>query len=74
MRMGMESVETTMMQLGARLDEAVVRPQSWWVDRLSRVELDEVRAWAAQRLSEKALWTFSGPERALNALDADLQR
>ncbi len=74
MRMGMESVETTMMQLGARLDEAVVHPQSWWVDRLARVELDEVRAWAAQRLSGEALWTFSGPEQALNALDADLQR
>ena len=70
MRMGMESPEATMMQLGARLDEAEVRPQSWWVERVRETTLDAVRAWAGERLSAPALWTFSGPEAALASLPA----
>ncbi len=73
MRMGMESTEAAMLQLGARFDEAQVRPQAWWVERLKRVTLEQVRAWAASRLSSPALWTFSGPEAAMAMLPEDLQ-
>ncbi len=72
-RMGMDSTDANMMHLGARLDEKRIRPMREWVERVRRVELEDLRSWANRHLCAPALWSFSGPDKALNALPEDLQ-
>ena len=73
MRMGMDSSESNMMHLGARLDEPAILTQDAWVDAIRRVTLDEAREWSSRMLTRPALWTCSGPAESLATLPADLQ-
>jgi len=73
LRMGMDSVESNMLHLGNRFDEAHILPQDAWMKQIRSVTLDEARAWAAKKLAGPALWTCSGPLSALNTLPKDLQ-
>jgi len=72
-RMGMDSTDANMMHLGTRFDEKRVRSQHEWVERVQRVELEELRSWANTCLRAPALWSFSGPDNVLRSLPEDLQ-
>ncbi|MDX8404260.1 MAG: pitrilysin family protein [Mariprofundaceae bacterium] len=67
-RMGMDSVEGHMLYLGGRLDEDELLPHTVWVERVSAVQIDEVRAWVEARLSAKPMWSICAPERALQSV------
>jgi len=73
LRMSMDSVESNMLHLGNRFDEACVLPQDAWMAAIHRVTLDQARDWALSGLSRPALWTCSGPASALASLPQDLQ-
>jgi len=73
MRMGMDSTDANMLHLGARFDEEQVWPQNEWVERVQQVDLKVLVAWVNTHLCVPALWSFSGSEKALNSLPADLQ-
>ena len=72
-RMSMDSTDANMMHLGARFDEASIQPQNEWVKRVWQVELEALRSWVEVHLSAPALWSFSGPDKALNTVPEDLQ-
>jgi len=67
-RMGMDSVEQNMFRLGARFDEMEVRPLSYWIDALEKVDYHELRAWAGKQLKEQPMWSFCGSEKALKSI------
>ncbi len=73
LRMGMDSCEANMLHLGNRFDEPEILPQDAWVAAIRAVSLDEVRDWAAAHLMQPALWTSSGPAKALATLPSELQ-
>ncbi len=74
MRMSMDSTGSNMMRLGARFDEQDICLPNEWVTRLQGVDLEALRAWMKSRLDvTSALWSFSGPDKALNTLPDDLQ-
>jgi len=72
LRMGMDSTDINMLHLGTRLDETGIRPQNQWVEDVQGVELDVLQVWALSHLEASALWSFSGPDKALQLLP-DLQ-
>jgi len=57
LRMSMDSVESNMLHLGDRFDEACVLPQDAWMSQIRSVTLDQARNWAVNTLSSPALWT-----------------
>jgi len=74
LRMGMDSSESNMLHLGARLDEANIQTQDAWVDAIKGVSLDEARAWSQRIIATPALWTCSGPASSLDKLPQDLAK
>ncbi|MFC1545826.1 M16 family metallopeptidase [Pseudomonadota bacterium] len=68
-RMGMESVEGHMLYLGARLDEEILLSHAQWVERIRAVQLDEIRTWVGERLSEKPMWSICAPETILQSIE-----
>jgi len=66
LRMGMDSVEGNMLRLGARFDEAEIRPQSYWLERIRQLGQDDVQHWLVERLSASPLLTVCGPEAQLS--------
>ncbi|MDQ6959996.1 MAG: pitrilysin family protein [Mariprofundaceae bacterium] len=73
MRMGMDSTDANMLHLGARFDEESIQPQDEWVECVQQVDLKTLRAWVSAHLGVPALWSFSGPDKALRNLPKDLQ-
>ncbi|WP_072659300.1 M16 family metallopeptidase [Mariprofundus micogutta] len=64
-RMGLDSVEGQMLYLGARLDEERLVSPVDWVKQIHATDIDAVRSWAADRLSQGLLWSIGAPEQAL---------
>ncbi|MDX8387789.1 MAG: pitrilysin family protein [Ghiorsea sp.] len=64
-RMGMDSVEGAMLQLGALLDEDQVYSPLEWVEKVNGVEPEQVQVWLKKQLETEALWTISAPSAAL---------
>jgi len=65
-RMGMDSVEGAMLQLGALLDEGVVHSPLEWVNKVNDVEPEQVHVWLKKQLEAEAMWTIAAPENVLN--------
>lgn len=61
-RMGMDSVEGAMLQIGALLDEEILYSPLEWVDKVNTVEPEQVQAWLKTQLEAQALWTIAAPE------------
>jgi len=61
-RMGMDSVEGAMLQLGALLDEDKLYSPLEWVDKVNAVQPEQVQLWLKQQLGTDALWTVAMPE------------
>ena len=61
-RMGMDSVEGAMLQIGALLDEGVVHSPLEWVEKINAVKPEQVHTWLKERLETEAMWTISAPE------------
>lgn len=66
-RMGMDSVEGAMLQLGALLDEDKLYSPLQWVDKVNAVQPEQVQLWLKQQLEADALWTIVTPERVPKA-------
>ncbi|MDQ6980124.1 MAG: pitrilysin family protein [Ghiorsea sp.] len=62
-RMGMDSVEGAMLQLGGLLDERTLYSPLEWVDKVNTVQPEQVQRWLKQQLETDALWTIATPER-----------
>ncbi len=62
-RMGMDSVEGAMLQLGALLDERKLYSPLEWVDKVNAVQPEQVQRWLKRQLETDALWTIATPER-----------
>ena len=67
-RMGLDSVEGQMLYLGARLDEQVLISPAAWVDEIHAVDIETVRQWSAEKLSQGLLWSIGAPEQALSEI------
>lgn len=67
-RMGLDSVEGQMLYLGARLDESLLVSPQEWVEKVHAVDIDTVRSWASDRLSQGLLWSVGAPEKALSGI------
>jgi predicted Zn-dependent peptidase len=65
MRMGMDSVEGMMLYLGGRLDEPSLRSPDAWAAAMQQVSIEAVQDWIRSHLTQRPLWTLSGPEAAL---------
>ncbi len=65
-RMGMDSVEGAMLQIGALLDEDKVYSPLEWVKKVEAVEAEQVQAWLNKQLEAEALWTISAPKKVLS--------
>jgi len=61
-RMGMDSVEGSMLQLGALLDENTVYSPLEWVGKVEAIQPNQVQAYLSQCLSEDVLWTIATPD------------
>jgi len=61
-RMGMDSVEGSMMQLGALLDEKEVCSPLEWVNKVEAIQPKQVQDYLSKCLSENVLWTIARPE------------
>ena len=61
-RMGMDSVEGAMLQLGALLDERKLYSPLEWVDKVNVVQPEQVQRWLKRQLETDALWTIATPE------------
>ena len=61
-RMGMDSVEGAMLQLGALLDEDKLYSPLEWVDKVNAVQEEQVQLWLKRQLEADALWTIATPE------------
>ncbi len=61
-RMGMDSVEGAMLQLGALLDESKLYSPLEWVDKVNAVQPEQVQQWLKKQLEADALWTIVTPE------------
>ena len=61
-RMGMDSVEGAMLQLGALLDESKLYSPLEWVDKVNAVQPEQVQRWLKKQLEADALWTIVTPE------------
>jgi len=64
-RMGMDSVEGSMLQLGALLDERQLYSPLQWVEKVKQVEPEQVQTWLKTHLEAPVLWTVAAPEQAL---------
>jgi len=62
-RMGMDSVEGAMLQLGGLLDERKLYSPLEWVDKVNAVQPEQVQLWLKRQLETDALWTIATPER-----------
>ena len=61
-RMGMDSVEGAMLQVGALLDEEVLYSPLEWVEKVQAVKPEQVQAWLKNHLEAEATWTIATPE------------
>ncbi len=68
LRMGMDSVEGNMLRLGGRFDEAPVRTQAYWLERLRRVNMDTLHAWLREHLSAVPMLSICGPQEEIAGL------
>lgn len=64
-RMGMDSVEGAMLQIGALLDEDTLYSPLEWVNKVNEVEPEQVQTWLKAQLEAESLWTISAPEQVL---------
>jgi len=62
-RMGMDSVEGSMLQLGALLDERVIYSPLEWVEKVQAVEPEQVQYFLNKHFTAEAMWTIAAPER-----------
>jgi len=60
-RMGMDSVEGSMLSLGALLDNEVLYTPLQWVEKIQLVEPEQVQAFLTQHLQNQAMWTIASP-------------
>ncbi len=61
-RMGMDSVEGAMLQIGALLDEEILYSPLEWVEKVKAVAPEQVQAWLKTQLETDALWTIAAPK------------
>ncbi len=61
-RMGMDSIEGAMLQLGALLDEDKLYSPLEWVDKVNAVQEEQVQLWLKRQLETDALWTIATPD------------
>ncbi len=64
-RMGLDSVEGQMLYLGSRLDEDVLISPIEWLEKIRKIEIEDVAKWSASRLSAGMLWSIAAPEKAV---------
>lgn len=64
-RMGMDSVEGAMLQIGALLDEDQLLSPLEWVKKVQKVEPEQVQDWLSRQLQADAAWTIAAPEQVL---------
>jgi len=67
-RMGLDSVEGQMLYLGSRFDEEILLSPLQWLEQVQAVDVESVRTWAGQQLSEPGLWSIAAPEQALSKI------
>ena len=67
-RMGMDSVEGQMLYLGSRLDEPLLVSPLQWLERMQAVDIDTLRRWSTERLSQGMLWSIAAPAGALEKI------
>jgi len=67
-RMGLDSVEGQMLYLGSRLDEDRLLSPMQWLKKIQQVDVEEVRSWASEQFSAKALWSVAAPEQSLTQI------
>ncbi len=63
-RMGMDAVESSVMQLGALLDEGKVDSPLVWAERVQAVETAQVRRFLSDCLQADGVWTVATPSEA----------
>lgn len=60
-RMGMDSVEGTMLSLGALLDNEVLYTPLQWAEKIQQVQPEQVQAYLTSHLQAQAMWTIAQP-------------